>query len=96
YDTDLKTHELYAIEPSGVMYRYFGAALGKGRQGAKTEMEKMKFESMTCREAMKQVCKILHVLHDESKDKPFELEMSWVCEETGWVYKSIPAADVSQ
>lgn len=29
---DLKKHELYVIEPSGVMYRYFGAAVGKGRQ----------------------------------------------------------------
>ncbi|CAM9554535.1 unnamed protein product, partial [Choristocarpus tenellus] len=58
YDLELKRHELYAIEPSGVMYRYFGAALGKGRQGAKTELEKMKFETMTCREAMKQVCKM--------------------------------------
>ena len=32
YDTELKKHELYVIEPSGVMYRYFGAAVGKGRQ----------------------------------------------------------------
>ena len=32
YDPDVKTHELYVIEPSGVMYRYFGAAVGKGRQ----------------------------------------------------------------
>lgn len=27
-------------------------------QGAKTEMEKLKFEDMTCKEAMKQVCKM--------------------------------------
>lgn len=32
YDVELKKHELYVIEPSGVMYRYFGAAVGKGRQ----------------------------------------------------------------
>lgn len=32
YDVDLKKHELYVVEPSGVMYRYFGAAVGKGRQ----------------------------------------------------------------
>lgn len=27
-------------------------------QGAKTEMEKFKFDEMTCKEAMKQVCKM--------------------------------------
>lgn len=27
-------------------------------QGAKTEMEKLKFSEMTCKEAMKQVCKM--------------------------------------
>lgn len=32
YDAEKKEHELYVIEPSGVMYRYFGAAVGKGRQ----------------------------------------------------------------
>ncbi|CAM9188890.1 unnamed protein product, partial [Ectocarpus sp. 13 AM-2016] len=96
YDAELKKHELYVIEPSGVMYRYFGAAVGKGRQAAKTEMEKLKFDDMTCKEAMKQVCKILHVLHDEAKDKPFELEMSWVCEESGWKYQAVPQAQVKE
>ncbi|CAM9688147.1 unnamed protein product [Scytosiphon promiscuus] len=97
YDVELKKHELYVIEPSGVMYRYFGAAVGKGRQqAAKTEMEKLKFEDMTCKEAMKQVCKILHVLHDEAKDKPFELEMSWVCEETEWKYQAVPQSQVKE
>lgn len=32
--------------------------LTHARQGAKTEMEKLKFEDMTCKEAMKQVCKM--------------------------------------
>lgn len=36
----------------------------------------------------------LHVLHDEAKDKPFELEMAWVCEETGWKYQSVPQEQV--
>lgn len=36
----------------------------------------------------------LHVLHDEAKDKPFELEMSWVCEETGWKYQGVPQEQV--
>lgn len=36
----------------------------------------------------------LHVLHDEAKDKPFEIEMSWVCEETEWKHQSVPQAQV--
>ena len=36
----------------------------------------------------------LHVLHDEAKDKPFELEMSWVCEETEWKYQGVPQNQV--
>lgn len=41
-----------------------------------------------------QPCRSLHVLHDEAKDKPFELEMSWITEESGWKYQSVPAAQV--
>lgn len=34
YDRD--GPQLYMVEPSGVSYRYLGAAIGKGRQQAKT------------------------------------------------------------
>ncbi len=84
------------VDPSGMSYRYFGCALGKGRQGAKTELEKLKSTELTCREAIKHVAKILHVLHDESKDKPFELEMSWVCEETSWRHERVPEELISE
>lgn len=33
----------------------------------------------------------LHVIRDPSKDKPFELEMSWLCEESDWKHSHIPA-----
>ncbi len=83
------------IDPSGMSYRYFGCALGKGRQGAKTELEKLKLTELKCSEAMKHVAKVLHVLHDETKDKPFELEMSWVCEATSWKHERVPEELVS-
>ncbi|RYY78319.1 hypothetical protein EON63_17875 [archaeon] len=41
YDQDLKTPELYMVEPSGVGHRYFGCAAGKGANSAKTELEKV-------------------------------------------------------
>ncbi|XVF04911.1 hypothetical protein REPUB_Repub05bG0125600 [Reevesia pubescens] len=34
YDRD--GPQLYMVEPSGISYRYFGAAIGKGKQAAKT------------------------------------------------------------
>lgn len=41
------------------LFFFGGAVFASVRpQGAKTEMEKLKFEDMTCKEAMKQVCKM--------------------------------------
>ncbi|KAH9544421.1 hypothetical protein CY35_13G119000 [Sphagnum magellanicum] len=67
YDRD--GPQLYMIEPSGVAYRYFGAAIGKGRQAAKT----------------------IYEVHDEAKDKAFELELSWVCDESNKQHQRVPA-----
>lgn len=41
YDYDTKKPELYLIDPSGLGYKYFGCAAGKGAQAAKTELEKI-------------------------------------------------------
>jgi 20S proteasome subunit alpha 7 len=67
YDEDLKTPELYMMEPSGVCFRYFGCAAGKGAQAAKTELEKLltKFTdaqgstTITAREAVAEIAKML-------------------------------------
>eukprot|EP00899_Mesostigma_viride_P001855 jgi/Mesvir1/11670/Mv00064-RA.1 len=88
YDRD--GPQLYMIDPSGVAHRYFGAALGKGRQAAKTEIERLNLSEMTCREAVKALAKIIHSVHDEAKDKAFELEMSWVCDESGRKHQKVP------
>ena len=32
----------------------------------------------------------LNVVHDDSKDKPFELELSWITAETGWKHQHVP------
>uniref|UniRef100_A0A6N2N0R2 Uncharacterized protein n=1 Tax=Salix viminalis TaxID=40686 RepID=A0A6N2N0R2_SALVM len=46
------------------------------------EIEKLKLSEMTCREGVIEVAKIIYKVHDEAKDKAFELEMSWVCDES--------------
>eukprot|EP01041_Mallomonas_annulata_P010395 gene10395-21677_t len=87
YDEDMKTPELYMVEPSGNVFRYFGCAAGKGAQAAKTEIEKILNKAgdtgISCRDAVKELAKI--------KDKPFELEMGWLCEESSWKFALIPA-----
>eukprot|EP00245_Coleochaete_scutata_P006912 TRINITY_DN21739_c0_g1_i1.p1 TRINITY_DN21739_c0_g1~~TRINITY_DN21739_c0_g1_i1.p1 ORF type:complete len:251 (+),score=44.14 TRINITY_DN21739_c0_g1_i1:107-859(+) len=93
---DSEGPELYMVEPNGVAFRYFGSALGKGRQAAKTEIEKLKLSEMTCREGVFAVAKIIHSVHDEAKDKAFELEMSWVCDESKRQFERVPADLVAE
>ena len=33
----------------------------------------------------------LRDVHDDAKDKPFELELSWLSEATGWRHVPVPA-----
>jgi len=82
--------ELYMIEPSGVFYGYHGCAVGKAKQNAKTEIEKLKLENMTCKEAVKEIARIIYIVHDEVKDKAFELELSWVGTETDGLHRMVP------
>lgn len=98
------------VEPSGVSYEYFGAAAGRGRQPARTEMEKLAINPktaggdtgtgdenlITVAEGVKQLAKIIYALHDEAKDKPFELEMSWLSEGTGWKHAGVPRTVIQE
>eukprot|EP00823_Brevimastigomonas_motovehiculus_P009668 TRINITY_DN9397_c0_g1_i1.p1 TRINITY_DN9397_c0_g1~~TRINITY_DN9397_c0_g1_i1.p1 ORF type:complete len:286 (-),score=57.14 TRINITY_DN9397_c0_g1_i1:366-1223(-) len=83
--------QLHMIEPSGISYRYFGCAIGKHREAAKTELEKLKFDQITCRQAIVEIAKIIYKLHDDIKDKEFELELSWVCDESKKQHELVPA-----
>lgn len=74
---DKKGPHLYMIEPSGTFWGYSGAATGKGRQTAKSELEKLKFDELTCRDAVKIAAKIINQAHEDNKDKDYELEISW-------------------
>lgn len=74
---------LYMVEPSGLYWGYYGAATGKGRQAAKAELEKLKLDpkdegSLTLEEGVKEAARIIYVAHEDSKDKDFELEMTWI------------------
>lgn len=81
---------MYMIDPSGVSYGYYGCAIGKAKQSAKTEIEKLKLSEMTCPELVKEAARIIYLVHDELKDKQFELEMSWVGKHTNGRHERVP------
>ena len=80
--------QLYVVEPSGTAYRFFGAVAGKGKQAAKTEIERLNLKEITCREAVREICKILRGLREE--EKAYEIEMGWVCDETNRRFQRVP------
>uniref|UniRef100_F7EMD2 Proteasome subunit alpha type-3 n=1 Tax=Callithrix jacchus TaxID=9483 RepID=F7EMD2_CALJA len=82
--------QLCMTDPSGVSYSYWGCAIGKARQAAKTEIEKLQMKEMTCRDIVKEVAKIIYIVHDKVKDKAFELELSWVGELTNGRHEIVP------
>lgn len=87
---DERGPQLYLVEPSGVFWGYNGCAVGKGKQFAKTEIEKLSLDTLTMREAVDEVARIIYKAHDDAKDKDFELELSWVGAETGGKHVPVP------
>lgn len=93
YDTDTKECSLQLLEPNGAPYKYYGVATGKGKQAAKTELEKLNLRNapIQVEDAVKHILRILHLLHQEQKDaKPIEIELSWICEASGWTHQGVP------
>ncbi|VDO58226.1 unnamed protein product [Schistosoma margrebowiei] len=50
---------LFVIEPSGLSFAYFGCAIGKAKQNATTEIEKLKMNDLSPEELIKEAAKIL-------------------------------------
>jgi len=83
--------QLYLVEPSGLSYSYFGWAIGKGRQAAKTEIEKIaNMSEKSCSELLREAARILHMIRDQAKDKNVVLEMCWVGKHTGGKAQLVP------
>uniref|UniRef100_A0A0E0PPA9 Proteasome subunit alpha type n=1 Tax=Oryza rufipogon TaxID=4529 RepID=A0A0E0PPA9_ORYRU len=59
-------------------------------------IEKLNLSELTCREGIVEVAKIIYGVHDEAKDKDFELELSWVCDESKRQHEKVPDDLVEQ
>ncbi|TGZ65859.1 hypothetical protein CRM22_005644 [Opisthorchis felineus] len=81
---------LYVVEPSGLSFAYRGCAIGKAKQNATTEIEKLKPTELSSNDLVKEAAKIIYTVHDEIKDKNFELDLSWVGECSGGVHQMVP------
>ena len=55
---DSRGPQIYMIEPSGVFWGYNGCAIGKGRQLAKTEIEKLDLDTLSMSEAVDEAAKM--------------------------------------
>ena len=49
---------MHAVDPSGVSYRFFATAIGKGKNGAKSQLEKLDLSTLTAKEAVIEAAKV--------------------------------------
>lgn len=82
--------ELFMVDPSGTSWGFQAVAIGKGRQAAKTELEKLNVKELKCVEAVGHIARIINSVHDKAKEKEYILEMSWVCEASKGQHEMVP------
>lgn len=87
---------LHMIEPSGVMWSYKCCVAGKGRQTARSELEKLNVAQLSMVQAVNEAARILYKAHDENKDKDFELEISWIGPDSGNEHQLVPESVLQQ
>jgi len=83
-------YELYQIDQAGAAYRCFAGAIGKARLAARTEIEKLNLDNLSAKDALFELGKIIHTVHDDVKDKAFELELSWISADNGNTFQTVP------
>ncbi|XP_063902293.1 proteasome subunit alpha type-3-like [Zophobas morio] len=81
---------LFVLEPSGNFFGYKAYAVGRRKQQACTELGKLALDSITMKEALVAIARIIYTIYDESKDKEFSLEMSWIGSETQFKHEIVP------
>lgn len=89
YSTD--GPRLYCILPGGEAISHNAVAVGKSRLSARSELDKVDFSTVTVREAIDIIARTLVKVHDSSRDPHWELELSWVSDETGRRFEIVPA-----
>eukprot|EP00013_Stygamoeba_regulata_P029201 CAMPEP_0177664772 /NCGR_PEP_ID=MMETSP0447-20121125/20688_1 /TAXON_ID=0 /ORGANISM="Stygamoeba regulata, Strain BSH-02190019" /LENGTH=256 /DNA_ID=CAMNT_0019170799 /DNA_START=42 /DNA_END=812 /DNA_ORIENTATION=- len=90
-----KGPQVFTVEPSGMSWGFYGCSAGKGKQLAKTEIEKLKLKDMSCEDAVHNVARILYSAHNDiegesGRDKDFEIELAWVGAPSNNMFAMVP------
>ena len=75
--------KLFMLEPSGISSGFRACSAGKASQLARTELEKLDLDQTSVADAVVEAARILHLCHQEIKDREFELEVSWIPRASG-------------
>lgn len=76
--TSAKDFSLWVVDPTGANYKYRATAIAKGNQSAKSDLEKLNFDELTCEQGVQEFAKILHTGHQEIREREMKVEMIWV------------------
>eukprot|EP01079_Euglenida_sp_SAG-EU17-18_P007125 gene7125-1274_t len=82
--------QLYLTDPSGAHLHPLPRRRPLTAAASGTELEKLDHASMTSRDAALHLARTIYTTHDKTKDKEFELEISWVCNESNRVFQPVP------
>ncbi|OMJ72356.1 hypothetical protein SteCoe_29223 [Stentor coeruleus] len=83
-------YRLFMVDPSGAMFEYYSCTAGKGSQVCRTEIDKLRLEDITVRDAVYHVCRMLIKSREETRDKRYEIDMGWVSEESFGLFVPVP------
>jgi len=85
-----KGYSMFCIQPDGTCLGYTGIAIGKAKSSAQNELEKLNLKDMSARDAVKEIAKVIYKVHDDIKDPEFEMELSWICDESKQQHQLVP------
>ncbi|WUR02822.1 proteasome subunit PSA7 (PSA7) [Vairimorpha necatrix] len=75
-------YKILQTDCTGKSLFFKSSVIGKGSRIVKTELEKLNLENMEIRDLVENGIRILYKSYDPLKDKPFDIEIGIMCEET--------------
>lgn len=89
---------LYTIDPSGIVAKNFGMSVGKGRQSARSAIEKLNLQELSARDALNNAARMLLKGQDKDteKERQNDFEYLWISKETNGIPTHVPDALVKE
>ena len=89
---------LYTIDPSGIVAKNFGMSVGKGRQLARSAIEKLNLQELSSRDALYNAARMLLKGQDKDteKERQNDFEYLWISKETNGIPTHVPDALVKE